>query len=311
MEFPVVIFPFADLNIYKEIEPKEWISSSHLDINFPYLLMNYNKDFEHFNQETNKIFNEHQSKLELDNINLLYVTLTRAEEALFITYENAPTKSGLQTVGGLVDQYVNSDVSSQAGFIHKNESFTLGEMDEYSVYEQDGLNEANLDNYLSNPWFNNSSLNIQRIDRLIGANRAKINHGSVVHFALSLIHHREDIPMALLRTKMEYALDSESIMAIENSIKDMFELETVSNWFDRKWKIRNEASLILEHGKVLRPDRVMTDGDQAIVIDFKTGLESNIHSHQVKEYKLTLMDMNYTNVEGYVLYIHHLKVVKV
>ena len=24
LEFPVVIFPFADLNIYKELEPKVW-----------------------------------------------------------------------------------------------------------------------------------------------------------------------------------------------------------------------------------------------------------------------------------------------
>ena len=46
--------------------------------------MNYNKDFEHFNKETNKIFNEHQSKLELDNINLLYVALTRAAQQLYV-----------------------------------------------------------------------------------------------------------------------------------------------------------------------------------------------------------------------------------
>ena len=25
LEFPVVIFPYADLDIYREIEPKEWL----------------------------------------------------------------------------------------------------------------------------------------------------------------------------------------------------------------------------------------------------------------------------------------------
>ena len=42
LEFPVVIFPFAELNIYKEIEPKEWMPTAHLHEDFPFFLMNYN-----------------------------------------------------------------------------------------------------------------------------------------------------------------------------------------------------------------------------------------------------------------------------
>ncbi|MEM9680795.1 MAG: UvrD-helicase domain-containing protein, partial [Bacteroidota bacterium] len=89
LEFPVVIFPYADLNIYKEVEPKEWVSiNPELYHGFSYAFLNYNKDFEHYNSETAVIYNTHQSQLELDNINLLYVALTRASEQLFIISKN-------------------------------------------------------------------------------------------------------------------------------------------------------------------------------------------------------------------------------
>ena len=51
---------------------------------FSHFLLNYNKDFEAFGPEGRSIFKDHQSKLELDNINLLYVALTRAVEQLYI-----------------------------------------------------------------------------------------------------------------------------------------------------------------------------------------------------------------------------------
>ena len=84
LEFPVVIFPFAELDIYKELEPKEWMSMDPSYAPFPHFLLNYNKDFEAFGTEGASIYKDHQSKLELDNINLLYVALTRAVEQLYV-----------------------------------------------------------------------------------------------------------------------------------------------------------------------------------------------------------------------------------
>ena len=46
LEFPVVIFPFAELDIYKELEPKEWMPMEASYAPFPHFLLNYNKDFE-------------------------------------------------------------------------------------------------------------------------------------------------------------------------------------------------------------------------------------------------------------------------
>jgi ATP-dependent exoDNAse (exonuclease V) beta subunit len=85
LEFPVVIFPFADLNIYNEIEPKVWFPVNEKEHSgFDTLLLNYKKEVENYGDIGNSIYNTHQSQLELDNINLLYVVLTRAVDQLFI-----------------------------------------------------------------------------------------------------------------------------------------------------------------------------------------------------------------------------------
>ena len=85
LEFPVVIFPYADLNIYKELEPKEWFPVEPVNYSgFSHVLLNYNKDFEGFGEIGQHIYTKHQAKLELDNINLLYVALTRPIEQLYI-----------------------------------------------------------------------------------------------------------------------------------------------------------------------------------------------------------------------------------
>ena len=78
---------------------------------FSHFLLNYNKDFEAFGTEGAAIFKDHQSKLELDNINLLYVALTRAVEQLYIVGNAAVAKNGaenLKTYSGLLINYLKS-----------------------------------------------------------------------------------------------------------------------------------------------------------------------------------------------------------
>ena len=57
-------------------------------------MLNFNKDFENFGESGLEIFNNHKSEQELDNINLLYVALTRAVEQLYIISTNEIPSKG-------------------------------------------------------------------------------------------------------------------------------------------------------------------------------------------------------------------------
>ena len=46
LEFPVVIFPYADLDLYQEIEPKEWFTlDQKQNKGFSHALLNFNNEF--------------------------------------------------------------------------------------------------------------------------------------------------------------------------------------------------------------------------------------------------------------------------
>ena len=53
-----------------------------------------------------------------------------------------------------------------------------------------------------------------------------------------------------------------------------------------------------------RPDRVMTDGERAVVVDYKFGdRETARHRKQIREYLRLLRQMGYTRTEGYLWYV--------
>ena len=78
----------------------------------------------------------------------------------------------------------------------------------------------------------------------------------------------------------------------------------------------NECSILYydeEQGQVRerRPDRVIYDGKQMTVIDFKTGKQLERHQEQVRQYMSLLYDMGYQNISGYLWYIQNNNIVKV
>ena len=82
----------------------------------------------------------------------------------------------------------------------------------------------------------------------------------------------------------------------------------VRDWFSDRWTLFNECTILqydpatdetLEH----RPDRVMTDGNEMIVVDFKFGKEREEYKRQVKRYMQLLADMGHANIKGFLWYV--------
>jgi ATP-dependent exoDNAse (exonuclease V) beta subunit len=85
LEFPVVIFPYADSKVVDHRGGKLWVSVDEESFEgFNQLLINSNKELANYNLTTEKIYNDELNKLELDAYNVLYVAMTRAKNALFI-----------------------------------------------------------------------------------------------------------------------------------------------------------------------------------------------------------------------------------
>src|SRR5690606_14932033 len=88
LEFPVVIFPYANQDIYFDMQPKTWFQVDETAFEgFSHLYINMNDDVKTIGKTGKELRKTYISEQELDSINLLYVVLTRAVEHLYIISE--------------------------------------------------------------------------------------------------------------------------------------------------------------------------------------------------------------------------------
>ena len=134
-------------------------------------------------------------------------------------------------------------------------------------------------------------------------------HGIAMHYVFSLVEHAGDAAAAVARACREGVAicpQDELMELVGKKIESVKEY----GWFDEKWKVLNECSILTESGEEKRPDRVLVCGTDAIVIDYKFGAFSHEdtaqmgqYKRQVSRYKELLTRMGYTNVQGYLWYI--------
>ena len=88
-----------------------------------------------------------------------------------------------------------------------------------------------------------------------------------------------------------------------------------AEWFSGKYQLYNECTIIHSDDKGLahpiRPDRVMSDGERMIVVDFKFARPKQKHEEQVQNYMEQLCLMGHSQVEGYLWYVYENKIVPV
>ena len=144
-----------------------------------------------------------------------------------------------------------------------------------------------------------------------------IKMGSVLHEIFSTIHTTADIPQALLQMQTDGVLYDDEVTRekLTSMIKKRLEDNRIKDWFSDRWKIFNECTILQigANGEVVerRPDRVISDGTETHVIDFKFGRPKAEYSEQVGEYMHLLSQMQMPNVRGWLWYVYSNKIEEV
>ncbi len=143
-----------------------------------------------------------------------------------------------------------------------------------------------------------------------------IKTGTVLHALFSTILTADDVDGALKGLELDGVLYDENISRekTETMIRKRLQTPIVKDWFSGRWTVLNECSILsVENGKVIehRPDRVMKDGDQVVVVDFKFGKPKEEHQRQVRQYMDLLHSMGNENVKGYLWYVYPNKIEEV
>ena len=261
----------------------------------------------------------------IDNINLLYVALTRAEEQLYIMY---PSSCASTTVGALVNSVIeingdsarlpaksdeaNGPIEGRVSEVDDRQIIEFGEFTTpeppRKQHNPTTTERIILDDY---PTRDTSSqlrlrLPMQRYFEQDGEVRlTPCNFGVAMHKVFEQATSVEDIYSAIDNMQNNSMLSNAECDNLRTMIADAMNNPQIAEWFNGTWsEVRNENSIIVPGGAMYRPDRVMIGSDRTIVVDYKFGMEQKAsYTRQIAHYCKLLKQMGYTNVEGYIWYI--------
>ena len=317
LEFKNVIIPFCNWEI--DHKPNQtnilWCKTDAEPFNQLDLIpVKYSKKLA--NTEFKQEYLKEKLHAYVDNLNLLYVAFTRAEENLFCFSPFKDKPKSINNVGSLLYfAYHNfKSYSTEKQLIEfsdywnsETNSFESGEL-KYATEDKKELpEEFEINKYETFDIKNKLRLKLHDNSFFTGQESTsfeKVNHGKVMHEVFENIKTEKDISQAIDKLIFDGKISPNEKPEIKQKIEETFKNEQIKNWFSDDWQIKTEAEIILTNGKTARPDRVISNKDKTIVIDYKFGeQEEEKHHKQVKSYMEILKKMENKAIEGYLWYV--------
>jgi len=301
LEFPIVIYPYANINIHRDLNPKTWINfKNEKDISFEKSLININKDLEKIDKE---LFNSYEWKLEIDNINLLYVVLTRAQKELYILSEKKLDSKGDEKINlfsGIFISYlkkINIWKDSKCLYDFGQKSFNKRKQKASSHLTQ---NEIIVNSRIKQNIIISSKNFISWLNDFDDAQ----DDGNIFHEIMEEISSKKDIQLVLSKFYELGIINDNQKKEYKKKILMIISHTDLNKYFQDGLKIYNEREIISKTGKILVPDRlVFLNNSEVVLIDYKTGSESLSHVKQLNKYEAILNEMNLKVVEKILIYI--------
>jgi len=255
----------------------------------------------------------------VDNLNLLYVALTRAKRALYVfPYEPKTTKEGRPVdMGSFLFQVLEqlAGTGKLPAWCAEKGRLVLGVQERVALLvERQERHTRHLQEYPIYGLSDRVSVLYQYENYTCPETPAlsAVDEGKLLHEIFSRLETLADLPRALDALCRQGVITLAERERYTEQIPTYFKQHIPSAWFDGTYTILNERELLFPGGTQARPDRVMTDGRQAIVVDYKFGArEESRYLRQVGFYCKTLRQMGYEKVSGYIWYVHLGRVVQI
>lgn len=304
LEFPIVIFPFANSFIYGRDE-KIWLPVDSQQFHgFSEMLVTKKQEMEEYGELAAALFTEEHSKQELDAFNVLYVALTRAVKALYVISKKELSAKGepnMNKYSGLFIKYLQ-----QAGkWTDSRLVYNFGNL---KLAEESNVKTNKL-NHIAYQYSTKDRPSFKILTRsgmLWETGRdVALEKGNLIHLLLSYVQTKKDVDKAIAILIRDGHLTHADKEVTKQKVLTVIEHPDLAIYYKEGNIVKNEKDIITAEGLLLRPDRVVINtNNEATVIDYKTGTPNNSYHQQVNSYAYALEAMNYKIAAKVIVYIN-------
>tara|TARA_B100001142_G_scaffold136175_1_gene137568 strand:+ start:44 stop:3127 length:3084 start_codon:yes stop_codon:yes gene_type:complete len=297
LEFPVVIYPFVDSVTHRNSGKRNWLPV--FEENFSKkILIPFNENFKEYSDSFQKEYDSISSNEELDNLNLLYVALTRAVDELHLISEYPRLKSINSH-----NQIIRSFLENYAEWREDRNKFTWGKpLTKDIVKKNDPASDAKgFETKYFQPVPDTKFIN----DKMI--------FGNVFHEFMSHIEFENDYINEKNELNLSKLIDKNTKNRVIKISKSVIEHHDLKEYFSINNSVYCEQEIFTESNKIIKPDRlVFFDSNRVAVIDYKTGEKNKKDLKQILKYKKTLENMGKKVEASILVYIENsIEIVKI
>ena len=303
LEFPVVIFPFAEEDYNRKPKDKLWLNAEEQYFGLPKVLIDNSSAVEGFGEEAAEVYNQKKQEELLDNINVLYVALTRAEEQLYVISNMNLSSKGEVSKNNMCSFFINY-LENNGGFDKNKLEYEFGNATKLSVAKQhvDTSKTIPLVSEILNP----KNIKIAQREALMWGTHQQeaIEYGNVIHEILSFVKTKNDVDLAITKSIENGLITYAQKETVFNTINEIVNHSELEICFADGNEVLNEQTIIQKEGKTIKPDRmVLTKNKEVLLLDYKTGIHNVKYQQQLENYQTAIESMGYKVVKKALIYI--------
>ncbi|MFO7702433.1 MAG: UvrD-helicase domain-containing protein [Psychroflexus maritimus] len=293
LQFPIVILPYLDQSIGDLSKDKFWVPLENYPI--PLALINGSDELENYLPASiQPLFDVWKGKKTLEDLNVLYVALTRAAKEMYLLSSYKTSKNGMSFGKNAYASFIQQFLVKLEVFQEEKLTYSFG-----TPFNFQKLNSATQKLSQKNDFmftsrsirqdlhFAGQGVNLWQDER----NQA-LEEGNIIHWILSKTLYAKDVTKAIDLALRQGIITEEKRIHYSSNLATIIQHPLLKAYFEGHWEIKNEQDIAFE-GKIYRPDRLCLQANNAVIIDYKTGEQNLKHHEQVKFYQTILEALGY------------------
>jgi len=303
LEFPVVIMPFAEEDYSRKPKDKLWLDAEDSDLGIPKALIDNSSAVEGFGESASLVFNLKKQEELLDNINVLYVALTRAEEQLYVISQSLKERKDGEFPNNMASFFIKY-LMNKGIYDPEKQEYEFGNQKKLSTSGRtiDLIKTIPVVSEVLNP----KNIKIaQRESLMWGTHQQEaISYGNIIHEILAFVKDKSDVDLAVTKALENGLITFEQVEKVLKTLEEIVNHPELSICFEGTNTILNEQTIVQKEGKILKPDRiVLTHTKEAYLLDYKTGAINSKYTQQIQEYQDAIEDLGYKVLKRALVYI--------